>query len=147
MILQEQEHVHVHAPTPSCPEEAAFQCIYSFLPWRSRVAAESHSGDAKGSPGGKLKQCVLFLSFSMKGGRLQGRAHENNIVGLSKSCWKLCGGNPVSLPRRIKLTGVDSRRPRCILFRCCLHAAMQYEARRRAWIVATHALPQLANLH
>lgn len=67
------------------------------------MAAESCSGDVKGDPGGKYKQCVLSSSCSMKSGRLQGRAHENN-VGPSKSCWKPCGGNPASLPRRVELT-------------------------------------------
>lgn len=67
------------------------------------MAAESYFGDTERSPGRKLKQCVLFLSFSMKGGRLDGRVYENNTVTPDKSFWKLRGGNPVSLPRRMKL--------------------------------------------
>lgn len=37
------------------------------------MTAESHSGEAKESPGGKLKLCVLSIPFSMKDGRLLGR--------------------------------------------------------------------------
>lgn len=147
VILQQQGYVHVCIPTPLCPKEAAFQCIIIFLPCRSRVGAENCSGGTKGSPRVKMKQCVLSLSFSMKSGSLWGTAHENGIVWLSKSCWELCGGNPASLPRRMKSTWADPRRPRWILFCCCLHTAMHYEAQRRAWVVATHPLPLLEYLN
>lgn len=37
------------------------------------MAAGSHCGEAKGSPRGKLKLCLLSVPLSMKDGRLLGR--------------------------------------------------------------------------